>query len=158
MTTQEQLPMPVEPERHVDVVSFVVLDPPRGKGRPRFGNGRAYSDSATRHAESAVRAAWKDAGGETLPPGVPLHCEARMYLQRPRSHYKRDGYLNAVGARSRYPLRKPDVDNAAKLILDALEGYAYPADAAIVFLHVFKYWCLRSDPGPRTRVTIRVLA
>lgn len=158
MTTQEQLPMPIEPERHVNVVSFVVLDPPRGKGRPRFGNGRAYSDSATRHAESAVRAAWKDAGGETLPAGVPLACEARMYMQRPQNHYKRNGSYSAVGERSRYPLRKPDVDNAAKLILDALEGYAYPADAAIVSLYVRKFWCVEGDAGPRTQVTIRVLA
>jgi Holliday junction resolvase RusA-like endonuclease len=146
-----------EPAQHVDLVSFTVLDPPRGKGRPRFGNGRAYSDSATRHAESAVRAAWKDAGGETLPPGVPLACEARMYLQRPQNHYKRDGSFSAAGERSIYPLRKPDVDNAAKLVLDACEGYAYPADAAIVYLHVLKFWCVTGDSGPRTAVSIRVL-
>lgn len=147
-----------EPGEHAQRLRFVVLDPPRGKGRPRFGGGRAYTDAATKHAESAVRSAWEDAGGLTLPPSCALACQAQMYLARPQGHYKRDGTLSAEGLRTPRPLRKPDVDNAAKLLLDALEGYAYPADAAIVYLRVLKWWSETGDIGPRSEITLWVVA
>jgi Holliday junction resolvase RusA-like endonuclease len=140
-----------------DSVIFTVLDPPRGKGRPRFGNGRAYTDGATVHAEAAVRKAWQEQSGVHLPGGHPLAIIVRAFLARPQGHYTRSGGLSAAGKRLLYPLKAPDWDNLAKLIADALQGYAYPADAAIVEASVHKFWAGRNDDGPRTEVHVWVV-
>jgi Holliday junction resolvase RusA-like endonuclease len=54
----------------------------------------------------------------------------------------------------RFALKKPDVDNVAKLVMDALEGYAYRADAAIADLRAVKLW---GSPA-RTEVVLSVIA
>lgn len=141
------------------MIRLVVLDPPTGKGRPRFNRqtGRAYTPSKTTNAEARIRHAWDTAGRPTLPEGVPIKASIALYVDRPMHHYKRDGTLTAGGQREPIPHRqKPDCDNAAKLVLDALEKYAYPRDVAIVELHVQRCWTAgRSDPP---RVEIHLLA
>jgi Holliday junction resolvase RusA-like endonuclease len=88
---------------------------------------------------------------------VPLHCWLACVLKRPATHFRRDGTLSAEGLRQPEPCRqKPDVDNAAKLILDALEGYAYPRDVAITEISIVKRWA-DSDAEPAcTYVTVEV--
>jgi Holliday junction resolvase RusA-like endonuclease len=134
-------------------ITLTILDTPTGKGRPRFGNGRAYTPANTINAEARVRAAWQAAGEPRIADGVPMRALVECFLQRPATHYKQNGDLSAAGQRAARPLRKPDVDNAAKLVLDALEGYAYRADAAIVTLWVSKHWC---EPGEHERVYIHL--
>jgi len=75
-------------------------------------------------------------------------------LERAASHYTTKQELSAAGKKAGelLPLKKPDVDNVAKLVLDALEGYAYAADAAICNLTVNKEW---GTPA-RTIVTVAV--
>ena len=51
-------------------------------------------------------------------------------------------------------LAKPDLDNAAKLVMDALEGYAYPRDVTIADLRTRKLW---GSPA-RTEVIVEVAA
>jgi Holliday junction resolvase RusA-like endonuclease len=78
-----------------------------------------------------------------------------MYLERPPTHFTTKRELSAVGRKAgNRPRKKPDVDNAAKLILDALEGYAYPSDAAIVSLLVTKQW----GAPARTLVSLGIVA
>lgn len=48
------------------------------------------------------------------------------------------------------PQKKPDCDNIAKTILDALNGLAYDDDAQVVYLSVYKLYS-RVD-----RVTVRL--
>lgn len=131
-----------------------VMDEPAGKGRPRVANGRAYTPAQTVKAEAHVRAAWMAAGRPAVSGATPLECTVDCYLRRPVAHYRKDGRLSAAGLASLRPLRKPDVDNAAKLIMDALEGYAYPSDAAIVTLTVRKWWADRGGT-PMSSVVIR---
>lgn len=46
-----------------------------------------------------------------------------------------------------YPLKKPDVDNVAKIILDALNGIAYRDDKQVVTLIVKKSYAGESGVG-----------
>jgi Holliday junction resolvase RusA-like endonuclease len=136
------------------VIKLEVMDEPVGKGRPRVANGRAYTPAATMKAEAHVRAAWMAAGRPAVSGATPLECVVDCYLKRPQAHYRKDGTLSSAGLSSLRPLRKPDVDNAAKLIMDALEGYAYPSDAAIVTLTVRKWWAERGE-HPKSAVVIQ---
>lgn len=144
----------------VGELRLVVLDPPTGKGRPRFNrqNGRPYTPRKTLTAEARIRFAWEQSGSPTLPALAPLQTEIDLYVDRPMAHFKRDGTLTAAGQRDQTPHRqKPDVDNAAKLVLDALEKYAYPRDVAITELVVRRHWIADRHDQPRVEIRIRQL-
>lgn len=131
---------------------LVVPGEARGKGRPRFGRGRAYTDTPTLRAEQRIADEWRAAGGPRLPD-APLTLHVTLYLDRPASHHLADGTLSAQGRRNGLPVRKPDVDNALKLVCDALNGLAYRDDVLIVDAHARRRWAL---PGENARTVIEL--
>src|SRR4051794_40444749 len=114
---------------------------PEGKGRPRFGKGgRVFTPNATRLAEARVISAWQDAGEPRLPEG-PVVMTLTLECARPKSHFTSKGALSSKGRASRYPTgRKPDVDNALKLVMDALNRRAYRDDVDVVDASVCRRW------------------
>lgn len=42
-----------------------------------------------------------------------------------------------------YPTKKPDVDNVVKIVLDALNGFAWHDDAQVIDLHISKTYTER---------------
>lgn len=111
------------------MTTFTLLGRPVPKARPRIGkNGRVYTPSATKEAESMIGWFWRVAGGTMVDGDVKavleFHCPDR---------------------------RKVDVDNLTKTVLDALNGLAYRDDAQITRLEVDKH--LGCD-RPRTVVSI----
>jgi Holliday junction resolvase RusA-like endonuclease len=68
----------------------------------------------------------------------------------------RDGTLSAAGQRKPFPTgKKPDVDNALKLLMDALNGKAYRDDVDVVDARVRRVWSF--DGWERTRVQLAAL-
>lgn len=131
---------------------FTVLGRPHGKGRPRHGQGRTWTPRETTLAEQGVRAAWENAGAVRLEGAISLHV--LLGVTRPQSHYKRDGSLSAEGARHVKPFRKkPDVDNALKLVMDALNTRAWVDDVQIIQAQVDRLW----DTYEYTRVIARAV-
>jgi Holliday junction resolvase RusA-like endonuclease len=118
---------------------LVIHGAPVGKGRPRHGNGRTWTPRETVLAEQEIRRAWEDAGSPRLTG--PLAVHVCLVVVRPRGHYRKDGDLTAEGLRHPHPdNRKPDVDNALKLCLDALNTRAWEDDVRIVSAHVERVW------------------
>lgn len=62
----------------------------------------------------------------------PLAFELTFYLARPRSHFKRDGSLGAVGRRKPYPTGKPDTTKLVRAVEDALKGVVWTDDSRVV--------------------------
>jgi len=92
----------------------VVPGKPKGKGRPRFGNGRAYTDQATRAAEEAWQWAWRAGGRRMVVGHFGLAVEVvHQSPKRPTAPYP----------------KRPDLDNVVKLVADALNGMAWTDDA-----------------------------
>lgn len=140
---------PTSPTR---AASFTVTLPsdPRGWARPRFVRAgprlRAYRDPAEVAYADALAVAWFDAGRLTLPPG-PFGLTVVAAFTRPARHYTRAGDLSAAGRRSIAPTRRPDADNIAKLVADALGSVgAVPDDAGLVDLAAHKRWAT-NEPG-----------
>ncbi|MEX5590971.1 RusA family crossover junction endodeoxyribonuclease, partial [Pseudomonas urmiensis] len=52
-----------------------------------------------------------------------------------------------------YPTKKPDADNIAKAVTDALNGLAYKDDSQIVILSVYKQY----GETPQVGVTINTI-
>lgn len=132
----------------VNVVRLVIPGAPVGKGRPRFDsrNMRTHTDKKTERAEKDVRAVWREAGAPRLPEG-PIVAHIKIYTDRPKDHFTSKGALSAAGLRAPFPIRKPDLDNSAKMLLDALNDRAYRDDAQVVELHVRRMWTDEQNPA-----------
>jgi Holliday junction resolvase RusA-like endonuclease len=120
-----------------EAVSFVlrIEGQPQGKDRPRhnpFIQKRPYTTKKTVVGEREVRAAWEEQGMPRFPDEVGIILEVVNIQSRPKSHFNSKGELNKTG--QSYPLphnKKPDFDNAAKLIGDALNSRAWRDDVRI---------------------------
>jgi Holliday junction resolvase RusA-like endonuclease len=120
-------------------IELLIPGPPTGKGRPRFANGRTYTDKGTQLAEARVQRAWEEVGSPRLHDG-PLYLRIWIGVERPKGHYKRDGSLSTEGLRHPFPTRRPDLDNVVKLIADSLNGLAFHDDSQIVTVLADRSW------------------
>ena len=131
---------------------FVVLGAPIGKGRPKFStfNGRAiaYTPQKTVNYENLVKISFQQSGEKAFDKSVQLTATIKAFFSIPKSvsKSKRDLMLNGYIL----PTKKPDTDNIAKSVLDALNGLAYYDDAQICELHVYKAY----SEMPRVEVFI----
>lgn len=126
-------------------MQFVVDGEPIPKARPRFANGRAYTPKRTKDFEQKVRDAYP---GGMFPADIPLKMHITAYLGIPKGAVKGKSELMQKGVIR--PLKRPDTDNIAKGIADALNGVAYPDDKQIVRLVVEKWYSIL----PRTEIEI----
>lgn len=118
---------------------FKIQGEPMGKGRPRFTKvGRTYTPKETSNYENWVKLCFK----ETYPYATPTEERLRVYIDAfftiPKSFSKKKKELAYDALIS--PTKKPDCDNIAKIILDALNGIAYKDDKQVVKLQVNKYY------------------
>lgn len=106
--------------------------PVKGQARPRFDgrSGRAYEAKGMREYKAAIKAAYLEQVGKSFG-GAPLEVSIHAYKPIARSTPKRVT-LQAWRA-------KPDADNIAKAVLDALKGVAFEDDAQVVRLAVWKH-------------------
>lgn len=128
-------------------VSFEVFGKVRGKGRPRFTRGgRPYTPKATRDYERAIREAFENANGRPPEPfSGPIAVCIMTYRQLPNSAPK--------SVISEQDTHKPDIDNVAKIVLDALNGVAWKDDAQVVSLTVSKLNRTRSPEMMSVSIT-----
>ena len=113
-------------------VSFDVCGKVRGKGRPRFTRGgHPYTPKTTRDYERLIMAAYENAPERPPEPfSGPLDVTIVTSRQLPKS---------APKSIIREPdTHKPDADNIAKVVLDALNGVAWLDDAQVTSLTVMK--------------------
>lgn len=114
-----------------------ITGPITGKARPRFNpqTGTAYNTRATKRYEELIKWCYKTQHGEYFheaPVDVTIIVEHSVPKNTPRA--QRDAML----AGKIEPMKKPDIDNIAKIVLDALNGVAYKDDKQVVELHCYK--------------------
>lgn len=111
------------------MIHLVVLVEPVGKARARvFFNRRtgkmgAFTPTNTATVENFIRYTVHQELQEKapFPAGMPLKLHAIFYRPRPKS----------TPRRVTLPATKPDWDNYAKTLCDALEKFIYPQDSQI---------------------------
>ena len=100
-------------------IEFTVPGIPVGKGRPRFTkNGHAHTPQKTRDYENKVVQCWKCQSGEGFAGGIPLTATVTAFFTVPRSTSKK----KAAMLDGTPHIKRPDADNVAKAILDAIAG------------------------------------
>lgn len=131
---------------------------PCAQGRPRFSTAggfvRAYDPAKSRNYKAyvkAVCAAEAKKQGWLFNTDLPLEVEIIAGLSIPSSKSKKFKQAAAEGVEK--PTKKPDVDNIAKTVTDALSGVIYKDDKQIVNLTVAKIYSKR----PGVSVVVKVL-
>lgn len=136
--------MPDMRKRGREEMNFTVIGTPVGKSRPKFstvnGHAVAYTPQKTANYETLVKLSYQQQCGDCKPfdKDVPLTAVIHAYFPIPKSVSKRKREIMSGGL---FPhTKKPDTDNLAKCVLDALNGIAYQDDSQIVALRVTKYY------------------
>lgn len=132
---------------------FTIPGPPQGKGRPRFssygGHVHTRTPEQTVLYENLVKTEYqRQCEDIRFPDGKPLFVDIMAFYEIPKSasKKKREQMLNGEIV----PLKKPDLDNIVKCVLDSLNGIAYRDDSQVVELFVRKFY----DEIPRVEVWI----
>jgi Holliday junction resolvase RusA-like endonuclease len=103
-----------------------------------------YTPKATVDAERKIRRAFLDAYPAHIPfaKGTALHMEIYAF------------FLHAKSNKTSEMTQKPDVDNCAKLVADALNEVAYADDCQITSIMVNKLWAVPGHYSPGFRIVI----
>lgn len=129
------------------VVSFPVNCLPVPKGRPRFRKTKnfvqTYTPKKTLDFEEVVRTRAKEAMGSSEPLEGPIEAFFFIRLPVPQSYHKSRSKACLEGLES--PIKRPDLDNYAKSILDAMNEVVYKDDSQVISLHIKKIYA--ADPG-----------
>jgi Holliday junction resolvase RusA-like endonuclease len=131
-------------------LTFTVPGEPVPQPRPRVstrgGFARAYVPA--KHPVHAYRAAIANAARAAGAGvhGEPVGVLIDLVWERPKSHIRKSGVKPDA---PQYP--RCDVDNAAKAVLDALNGVAWEDDSQVCSLTVAKHY------GTEARTVVQIV-
>jgi len=122
------------------MISFEIEGEPVGKGRPKFssrgGFARAYTPKKTIDYEKKVKECYLDQIGTKFEGALQVKITA--FCPIPKSTSKKNRAKMLAGEIK--CTKKPDIDNIAKIILDALNGVAYEDDKQVISIEVNKMY------------------
>ena len=120
-------------------MQFTIYGKPKGKDRPRFGQGRTYTAPATKEYEDRVKFEYaRQCRNRRFEGNVKVDIVAYTEPQKALPKKKREELIGQY-----YP-SKPDCDNIEKIVLDALNGVAYEDDKQVVSLTCQKFYAEQS--------------
>lgn len=134
------------------VICFEIEGMPMGQPRPRFtsiqGHTRAYEPVKAKEYKSYARLkcvqALKDEGVDMPVPvaGTGYRIDIVAFKEPPKSFSRKKAIMALKG--ELVPVTKPDLDNVAKIVLDALNGVMWRDDSEVTALSVHKVYGERS--------------
>ena len=123
---------------------FTVEGKIKGKDRPRFFRGHAYTPKETKEYEKLVASKYE---GEKIKGQVKVEITAHYKI--PKSTTKK-ALLEIKNGK--LPQVKPDIDNILKIVLDSLNGVAYEDDKQVTSITANK--CYAIDGNERIEVIV----
>ena len=133
-----------------NVLKFCVWGKPQPKQSARFSKFGAYQPAKVTNYAHWVRLCFKEkySSDVRFPANMPLIIKIRAYLPIPQSKSKK--FKDQAEKGLIRPITKPDTDNIAKNIKDALNGFAYYDDRQIVTEQIEKWY----SADPRVEIII----
>ena len=144
------------------MIYFKFNGEPVGKGRPRVtarkGKGKdsaiyahAYTPKRTKEFEDAIRFEFMASCCDKMPvyeKDVPVKVDMTFAFGIPKSYSKKKREQCLLG--NIQHTKKPDADNIAKAVLDALSGYAMEDDSQVTVLTMEKIYA--EEPYVEVRI------
>ena len=125
--------------------SFMLAGNPVPDGRPRFARvgkfTRTYMPKKVTDYRQKLKVAYlKMEFAEPFERAIAVAI--KVAIPRPQSHFGTGRNAGIIKDRFKevHHVQKPDCDNFAKMVLDALNGVAYLDDSQCIKLSVHKYW------------------
>jgi len=124
-------------------ISFFVQGIPKGQPRPRAFARKIGGKFVARVYDAGTAEAWKSNIAVNSKPYIPatplelpLMVALRFYMPRPKSHFGKKGLKESA---PQIFVHKPDCDNLAKAVLDALTQLGFwKDDCQITTLNIKK--------------------
>lgn len=152
-------------EKGVKVIKFTVPGQPQGKARARtFYNGnmgrmQSVTPEKTVLYENLIKSCYEKKAEEDMIEGFfngePVRMSIEAVFDIPKSKSKKVKAQMYTGAI--LPTKKPDADNIAKVVCDALNGVAYKDDTQVCSLTVIKRYTTAEENGPGVEISISKL-
>lgn len=118
-------------------VIFTVPGEPQGKARPRVTRNGVYTPKKTKVYEYGIAQAFSQTyKGVGWFNEEPLSIKIIARFGVPKSAKK--SVKDAIYHKQLLPIKKPDVDNIAKVIMDGLKDVAYSDDKQVCEITVCK--------------------
>jgi Holliday junction resolvase RusA-like endonuclease len=132
------------------MITFEVPGDPRGKQRPRFSrkSGRAYTPAETVNYEALIKLSARQQMQDLPPTEAAVVIAIDVACPIPQSFSKKKRASALAG--EIYPTTKPDIDNIAKIVADALNAIVWKDDKQIVRALLAKHYSER----PHLRVSV----
>lgn len=118
------------------MIQLVITGDPCAKQRPRVCKWGTYTPEKTVNYETLVKELFIVSGQKKLEGPIYMRVIAEFGI--PKSDSKKTRELKLAGTLKH--TKKPDYDNVAKIISDALNGLAYDDDSQIYDAHVTKIY------------------
>jgi hypothetical protein len=129
--------------RGEETFRLTIDGPPKPLPRPRFFNKGIWNK--VKNDILRIKALAKSASpvaGVMFPPGTAVSVTLVFYLARPADDFvgrkRSPGNLKPWAAANQLVAIHPDIDNLAKLVLDALNGVIFADDKQVVRLELHK--------------------
>ena len=145
-------------------LEMVISGPTRPQSRPgirgaAFAFARIYSPSSRN--QDAMREQMRTAFPGHVNPiyqDMAIEIDITFYMRRPLAHFVNGDRSNNLKANHSCDytqhVSKPDLDNMAKFVVDALTGFAYADDKVVYKLSVCKIYDTVGYCLGRTKITV----
>ena len=137
--------------------SRVVGEPkaqPRARAVSIRGAVRMYNPATATDWKNNIKGQCLAIKGLEIEQAISLELD--FYLPRPKSHYLKSGRLCGK-APAGWHQQKPDADNLAKSVMDAIsELRAWGDDDQVVELTVRKFWEIVGGRGPGLAIRLSI--
>lgn len=134
-------------------MEFEVIGAPVGKKRPKFSTLHGYAQAIKRDEdviyENLVKLSFQQGKSVTYDLfDKPIKMKIEAFFDIPKS-FSSKKIIEATEGRIK-PQKKPDADNIAKIICDALNNVAYKDDTQIIELTIVKKYAVE----PKVKITL----
>lgn len=129
-------------------ILFIVPGQPQGKLRARWSPHGTHTPQKTINYETYIKEMFAVRYPDFVPLEGPLYMKITAWQMIPKNTSQKKMKLMVAGILR--PAKKPDFDNIAKTVCDALEKLAYKNDNQIVTAVINKYYSTK----PRLEIEI----
>ena len=119
--------------------------------RPRFSKRGTYMPSEYTAWKKQFLKEWLKHNLGKYETGVAIAVDLKFYIKPPKAIARVKKNQNILKAETWRVVKKPDLDNLEKSVLDSVNGHAYEDDNQISDLHSRKRYSL----NPRVEIEIR---